>query len=271
MMGEAQSGPSRSQEQTQVVAKRFTFDLPGDLVEVVFTFLAPREWVLTCGLVCKLWHDRSVSDKLWEGECDELWEGKANVHIGELYHRAKFQPSVTLSVKELKSLLLRRYVDFSAFREKSEFLEGLRLSAARMKLPAHVPLKGKWKASYAFSLMDSHTARALTDIELCKMKFRFFFKSNPLEFSATAWFAIDKYGHNQFHMVPWPMDHVTEMPWTRNADGDVVIHRFPAHIFFRRDDWSYGLQNDHVIFFQCDTPTFDENAVKQWLLESVHG
>jgi hypothetical protein len=245
-------------------------DLPNDVLERIFEFLEARHWARICSLVCKQWHDVSTADSLWESACKLLWKGKAQVQEGQLFARARFREDVDFSVRELKHILQGRAVVTTGLLEKSEFKEALRTSLSCLPggVQSHVALRGKWKASYVFSLLDARRKR-MTDSELCSMRFRFFFKSNPFEFSSTAWFEIDpKTKRTRFRMDPWPMENVVEMPWKQNADGGIVIHTFPEHVPFRRPDWSWCLENDHVIFFQSNFSGFNEEEAKHCLSSS---
>ena len=241
-------------------------ELPTDVLVSVFAFLTPQDLSRACARVCKQWRQVADCDILWSVACLELWKDKANVLLGFPFPNARYDASVDFSVRELKYLLMMRAVDTSRLIEKNEYRDALKRSDSKLKI-SYVPLRGKWKASFVYSLLDRFRD-FITDKELCDMEWMFFFKSNPVEFNSKAKFSIDKSsGRTRFTMIPWPMEDVTEMPWRRNARGDVVIHHFPGHAAFRRSDWSFGLENEHVIFYQCNTPTFDADRVREELLE----
>lgn len=248
-------------------------DIPTEIILSIFLFLDPYVWSGICSLICKSWRDVSNSDALWQPACNALWKNKANVTIGMPFPLARYDSSVDFSVKELKYILSYLSVDTSQLLEKSEFKDALWKATEklvdRLYNPLYPKLLGKWKASYVFSLIDS-TRTYITEDELCKIQWRFFFKSNPFDFTATARFDYNKKTRTgRFHMNPWPMDNVAELPWKRNGAGDVVIHHFPGHMLFRRADWSFGMQNDHVIFYQIHDQ-FDQQQVQSELLEQYH-
>ena len=251
--------------------KQQTLNLPDDVLERIFSYLKEVEWASACSLVCRQWRDVSVLDSLWGSACKQLWQKKAQVEEGQVFAFARFHASIEFSVKELKHILKGRGADFSNILEKSELRQAVTASekfAPRLKI-RQLPLYGKWKASYAFSQLDS-TRTLLTENELLSMKFRFFFKSNPMEFASTAWFERDpRTRYPRFLMDPWPMPNVRDMPWKLNGNGSVSIHQFPAHMPFRRKDWSWGLMNDHVIFIQSNCPGYDEEEVRTWLLHTM--
>jgi hypothetical protein len=248
-------------------------EIPSEIILSIFSFLDPNAWSRSCGLVCKSWRDVSNSDALWQPKCNALWKNKANVTIGMPFPRARYQNNVDFSVKELKFILGALSVDTSQLIEKSEYKDALQRATEklvdRLYQPVYPKLSGKWKASYVFSLIDS-SRTYITEDELCKIQWRFFFKSNPFDFSATARFDYNKKTMTgRFNMNPWPMDNVSELPWKRNGAGDIVIHHFPGHELFRRPDWSFGMQNDHVIFYQIHE-YFDQQQVQSELLEQYH-
>jgi len=243
-------------------------DLPADVLLALFSFLTPKDWCLGAGLACKAWLTVAEEDALWAPACRSLWDGKANVEVGMPFPYARFDSSVGFSIKELKYLLGARGVDTNVLIEKSEFKSALETSniLLRTRGPS---LRGKWRASYAYSILDSRRTY-ITDKELCGMQWSFFFKSNPMEFTSEARFEIDKVTRQpRFTMNPWPMHHVSQLPWRRNDRGDIVIHNFPGHVIFRLDDWSFGMENEHVVFFQANTPGFSIEETREDLLNAL--
>jgi hypothetical protein len=75
---------------------------------------------------------------------------------------------------------------------------------------------------------------------------------NPQSFTSKAQFMRD----GKFMMSPWPMPNPESLHWRREHNGAVAIHHFPGHHPRRLKDFSFVLENAHVIFFQ-HFPGFD--------------
>jgi hypothetical protein len=228
-------------------------ELPNDLLLAILSF-CDDVTLCKCGLVCKIWKEVSDSDLLWERFCVTLWNGKANVQNGQIFQFGIFDQSVNLSVKELKMILQQRGIDTSNFIEKGEYWNALNSSNEQLRVQ-HPPIKGKWKASYVFSLLDSKRDY-MYDTELCSFEWTFFFKTNPADFHSIGLFQTTKNG-NVYTMDPWPMDNVSSLTWKRHPLGHVQIHHFPFHVVSRNEDWSFRIENEYVIFFQSNIPTFN--------------
>ena len=120
----------------------------------------------------------------------------------------------------------------------------------------------KWKTSFIHSLFHS-TRKFLMDEEITSISWRFFFKSDPREFSATATFEIEENNKfHKFHMVPWPIAETSQLPWFRGKDpSHIMIYHFTPHLTSRRKDWSFYLENEYVIFFQSNFPSYNEEEI----------
>lgn len=236
-------------------------ELPEDALGAVFAYLNHVDLGRACR-VCSLWRSVSEFDFLWRALCDRTWRDKANVTVGELYHRAIMDYSLC-TAEECRQLLRRRRVEWEG---SSALVSALVESESRLEL---VPIgllgrftRAKWKASFAYALVDCTRRRfKMTSQELVEAEWTFFFKQQPLAFVAQARFTTE----GVLEMNPPPT--MQRLDWDLVRDGGAVqILEFPGHRVSRGlDNWGFRLENFGVVFLQSNLPGFDADREQRKL------
>ena len=139
--------------------------LPPELLSKILSFLDAR-YLSLASAVCKLWQQHANDDVLWRALCETRWASLRHLptHPVELHPRVNFSDSklvATLSIKEIKSVLARRYVRVPSRGavEKDDLVALLRESR-----PIHSP-RGQWTGKwFVFSFVEATRGRS---IDLC--------------------------------------------------------------------------------------------------------
>lgn len=236
--------------------------LPGAvLTGHVFPFIGAKT-LKRCAAVCKEWRAAVDEDVVWKTQCARLWKDKKNVPkvIGDganeepehLYAFAIYPPSVKLSIKEMKQLLLGRGEYVNGFIEKSEFQRALERTQPKRINGWSAIHNSKWKSSYVYSIVCATRAK-ITRHELITTRWKMEFKFNGMRSEATFlgdgtyWSTLGNVsgGNGQLRWV-----------FIQNGDGStfdytaVRVGDYPELKVVRADDWSYELHNDYVVFRQ---------------------
>ncbi|KAH9255351.1 hypothetical protein BASA81_006470 [Batrachochytrium salamandrivorans] len=231
-------------------------ELPEDALGAVFAYLAYVDLGRACQ-VCSLWRKVSESDFLWQSLCSQMWRNKANVTVGELYHRAIIDYYLC-TAEECRQMLARRMTEGEDMPSTlPELVFALFKSESRLELVSVEFLgrftRGKWKASFAYALVDCTRRRfKITKQELVEVEWTFFFKQQPLEFVAQARFTAE----GRLEINPSPVRQPIE--WTLMDHGAIQIRDFPRHRVSRQlDSWGFRIENVGVLFIQSNIPGFD--------------
>ncbi|GBG29144.1 Hypothetical Protein FCC1311_053672 [Hondaea fermentalgiana] len=228
----------------------------GVLAERIFPLLSAED-LCACEAVRRDWHkvlqDAEVGAAAWRAACIEKWRGKANMPFSYKgaretpFHKIKLSPAAVsrLSVKELRELLTLRGVDSRSFIEKSEFLREFVRSTPVEVMGCSVEFENKWKASYAYALLDAKRANITKD-ELIAAEWTFFMKRQS---SFRAQFKFLPNGGVRSSM---PGGLQPDSRWVmRNFNPvSVQVDRYPPLCVSRReDDWGFRLENEYVVFY----------------------
>ena len=211
--------------------------LPLEILYLVFKYLDPKD-LSTVGLVSKHFHQVNV-DSLWRQHCKLKWKNKLNFDF-KLFYRANFQLCANdLSIKELKSILQDRRINFAHLIEKKEFCQEVMNSNPRNA----VAYSSKWKSSYIAAEKDAKRDR-LEKHELCTKRWVFRFKQWPREQPGMLAKFNEDYTYKS-HLIDG------DMRWRFYA-GDVQVEQYPPLRPTRCEDWGWRLDNEYVVFFELD-------------------
>ena len=204
----------------------------GVLTGFVFPFVGVKT-LKRCACVCREWQRAVDEDVLWRAQCVQLWKHKKFVPSiivnaeGEevpesLYPYAIYGWMVKFSVKEIKSILSNRDINFSRFLERSEFQRALALSQPRSIAHWSALYTSKWKASYVYSTLRAIGER-ITRHELLATLWKMEFKFNGM--TAEAKFLPD----GDYWSALGPLtNNNTPLRWAMVPNTDGSTFDYPA-------------------------------------------
>ncbi|KAJ3180316.1 hypothetical protein HDU87_002195 [Geranomyces variabilis] len=153
---------------------------PPELLSKIFACL-DADFLCKCSAVCKRWNVLANNDVLWKSLCQHRFTSLRHVTL-DLHPRVNYSDPrlvLTLSIKEIKSVLARRYVRVPTRGavEKDELVALLKTTR-----PIHSPRglwSGKWKSTYIVAELDL-ARTALTYQEVSTMDWQFEFTDSAM-------------------------------------------------------------------------------------------
>ncbi|KAJ3060488.1 hypothetical protein BCR33DRAFT_852237 [Rhizoclosmatium globosum] len=216
--------------------------LPRELSIKILGYLRGPKTLCRCTAVSRAWNSLANDELIWRNLCFLRWSIQKHISL-QLHPRVDYTSlKDSLSVKEIKGILLARKVDIRGLMEKSEFVTKLVSS-----LPKHSPnqegiqWRSKWKASFIVAELDSKRI-ILNKDELCTTNWAFRMKHWPDEvqnirakFNPDYSFESDMFSDK--HTMKW-----------RFYMNDVQVESYPELVISRNKDWSFTMQNPNAIF-----------------------
>mmetsp|Transcript_2095 Transcript_2095/g.2684 ORF Transcript_2095/g.2684 Transcript_2095/m.2684 type:complete len:285 (-) Transcript_2095:581-1435(-) len=219
--------------------------LPVNVLIYVFCFLPGRS-LCNCGCVSKFWRNCSDADPCWKINCVALWKHKApfgpshrhefnaksksefksiaqtpkgdtGIETVTLFHKIRLTREVanTLSVRELKTLLRDRGVDYSYCIDVNDFRKEFIATSPAAVENWSFRHSSKWKASYVYSIFDgkrdSITSQELTDHHYKWTSF------HPIQITVGTFDVVES-------SIVFGKDGTFEMIGT-NADDSILVNR----------------------------------------------
>jgi len=240
------------------------------LTSNVFPFVGVKT-LKRCAAVCKEWRAAVDEDVVWKHHCLLLWRGKKmvpkilrNEHGDEepetLYPYAIYGPDCKMTLRDVKQILQARDVDTSRFLEKSEYMNALAQSQPKAISGWRFVYPSKWKTSYVYSAVratDSRFTRHELITSYWKMEFKFNGMTCESKFlgDGTYWSTMGNI--NNQGTLHWTFVTDSGVKAFGNSEFDypaVRVSEYPDLVAQRRDDWSFELHNDYVVFRQMTTP-----------------
>ncbi|KAJ3158840.1 hypothetical protein HDU86_002528 [Geranomyces michiganensis] len=228
-----------------VVGGAGVFDtLPQELLTKVLACL-DADFLSRCAGVCRRWNTLANDDVLWKALCEQRFASLRHTTV-DLHPRVDYSDPLlvsTLSIKEIKSVLARRYVRGIPTRGAIEKHDLIALLASTR--PIHSPRgrwTGKWKSTYIVAELDL-ARTAMTYQEVSTMDWHFEFTDSTmwqLQNPHAAAAAQQQPGNVIAHFRPDGHYSNPVMPgasgyrWHLTPEGGVQVETSPPHHFAKR-------------------------------------